>query len=383
VARKRRGFTLIELLVVIAIIGILAAMVFPVFARARESARKAVCLSNLKSIALAVNMYMGDYNDTLMPNEHGTDALAFWGPDQHDFCLQRLGVGTEPNPYLAAPVILDEYTKNRDMWRCPSAKLINGPKDIVPDYYPATNPQATGYLAFWQGVYDGLQTEGCCIMPCMGQSYPPGWGGEITDSITQGTWAIASLGEGLKVGLKAFEMDYGFPKSVRDLKLSSANDVAKRVLCADNGYKENNLSWSQLAYPDTAAAGGSPRYEADLCAESAYCSHSVEDVLGINGHNLAHVARHLNGTNIAFLDGHAAWYSAEFIRNAAPKRTPQQIEYDIANCPTEGPSRGHLLSFNTVGGDEFEGVTAYVGPSSTDGRSMLDFGKNCPGWPAR
>ena len=52
--RRYRGFTLIELLVVIAIIGILAAMVFPVFARARESARKAVCLSNVKNIALAI-----------------------------------------------------------------------------------------------------------------------------------------------------------------------------------------------------------------------------------------------------------------------------------------------------------------------------------------
>jgi prepilin-type N-terminal cleavage/methylation domain-containing protein len=64
--RRYRGFTLIELLVVIAIIGILAAMVFPVFARARESARKAVCLSNVKNIALAINMYLGDNNDHVL-----------------------------------------------------------------------------------------------------------------------------------------------------------------------------------------------------------------------------------------------------------------------------------------------------------------------------
>ena len=64
---RRKGFTLIELLVVIAIIGILAAMVFPVFARARESARKAVCLSNVKNIALAIQMYMSDHNDTFPP----------------------------------------------------------------------------------------------------------------------------------------------------------------------------------------------------------------------------------------------------------------------------------------------------------------------------
>ncbi|MBN1460995.1 MAG: type II secretion system protein, partial [Armatimonadetes bacterium] len=62
--RRSKGFTLIELLVVIAIIGILAAMVFPVFARARESARKAVCLSNVKNIGLAIQMYLADNNDT-------------------------------------------------------------------------------------------------------------------------------------------------------------------------------------------------------------------------------------------------------------------------------------------------------------------------------
>jgi len=75
---RRRGFTLIELLVVIAIIGILAAMVFPVFARARESARKAVCLSNVKNLALAVQMYLADNNDTLPPGEHRQEVLDYF-----------------------------------------------------------------------------------------------------------------------------------------------------------------------------------------------------------------------------------------------------------------------------------------------------------------
>jgi len=76
--RVGRGFTLIELLVVIAIIGILAAMVFPVFARARESARKAVCLSNVKNIALAIQMYLADNNDTLPPNEHRPEVINYF-----------------------------------------------------------------------------------------------------------------------------------------------------------------------------------------------------------------------------------------------------------------------------------------------------------------
>ncbi len=62
---KRRGFTLIELLVVIAIIAILAAILFPVFARAREKARQTSCLSNVKQLSLGVLMYTQDYDERL------------------------------------------------------------------------------------------------------------------------------------------------------------------------------------------------------------------------------------------------------------------------------------------------------------------------------
>jgi len=67
---KRKAFTLIELLVVIAIISILAAILFPVFARARENARRANCMSNLKQLALGMMMYTQDY-DEKFPNYVG------------------------------------------------------------------------------------------------------------------------------------------------------------------------------------------------------------------------------------------------------------------------------------------------------------------------
>ncbi|MFH1910322.1 MAG: prepilin-type N-terminal cleavage/methylation domain-containing protein, partial [bacterium] len=69
-AVRKRGFTLIELLVVIAIIAILAAILFPVFAKAREKARQTSCLSNLKQIDLAVLQYAQDY-DEMMPRSCG------------------------------------------------------------------------------------------------------------------------------------------------------------------------------------------------------------------------------------------------------------------------------------------------------------------------
>lgn len=68
----RSGFTLIELLVVIAIIAILAAILFPVFARARENARRASCMSNLKQIGLGMMQYTQDYDEHYPPNWEGT-----------------------------------------------------------------------------------------------------------------------------------------------------------------------------------------------------------------------------------------------------------------------------------------------------------------------
>jgi len=68
----KRAFTLIELLVVIAIIAILASILFPVFARARENARRASCMSNMKQIGIGLMMYTQDYDERYPPNWHGT-----------------------------------------------------------------------------------------------------------------------------------------------------------------------------------------------------------------------------------------------------------------------------------------------------------------------
>jgi prepilin-type N-terminal cleavage/methylation domain-containing protein/prepilin-type processing-associated H-X9-DG protein len=117
--RNKRGFTLIELLVVIAIIAILAAILFPVFAQAREKARQASCQSNLKQIGSAIMMYRQDY-DEQMPFRVNSSTAGGAGNFNH----------TNWNPPAAwTPAIVDglywgwfyqPYTKNRQIYVCPS-----------------------------------------------------------------------------------------------------------------------------------------------------------------------------------------------------------------------------------------------------------------------
>jgi prepilin-type N-terminal cleavage/methylation domain-containing protein/prepilin-type processing-associated H-X9-DG protein len=119
----RRGFTLIELLVVIAIIAILAAILFPVFARAREKARQASCQSNLKQIGLAVLMYVQDYDETGPRGTAGTGTnWNFVGGGNCGGCFQRydanwqnVTAGAKPNYNILTP-----YIKNTQLWYCPS-----------------------------------------------------------------------------------------------------------------------------------------------------------------------------------------------------------------------------------------------------------------------
>jgi prepilin-type N-terminal cleavage/methylation domain-containing protein/prepilin-type processing-associated H-X9-DG protein len=100
-AQPRPGFTLIELLVVIAIIAILAAILFPVFARARENARRASCQSNLKQIALGVFQYTQDY-DEMLPRNRVSATLV-----------------SPTNPYGWADM-LQPYLKSTQIFQCPS-----------------------------------------------------------------------------------------------------------------------------------------------------------------------------------------------------------------------------------------------------------------------
>ena len=120
----RRGFTLIELLVVIAIIAILAAILFPVFARAREKARQASCLSNGKQLGIAFQTYVQDYDETII-----------------------LEYGASPT----WPSRIMPYVKNNQVFSCPSSQF----------------------------KFDGSSSYSLSIGINLWSSYYPGWAGHM------------------------------------------------------------------------------------------------------------------------------------------------------------------------------------------------------------
>lgn len=115
--RPRAGFTLIELLVVIAIIAILAAILFPVFAKVREKARQTTCVSNEKEIGLAILMYADDYDDCYNPNaDFGTS------PEENADWT------TLVQPYIVSGGN-NNYQFTGGIFQCPSLAAINGNGD--------------------------------------------------------------------------------------------------------------------------------------------------------------------------------------------------------------------------------------------------------------
>lgn len=127
---SRPAFTLIELLVVIAIIAILAAILFPAFARARERARQTSCVSNLKQIGLRLKQYAQDYDGSY--------------PEKSTVLGNSLIRGAEDPQSL--PFVLDPYIKGKQIWVCPSGWEDLQKAGNTYSYYPSSiasnNPDA-------------------------------------------------------------------------------------------------------------------------------------------------------------------------------------------------------------------------------------------------
>jgi prepilin-type N-terminal cleavage/methylation domain-containing protein/prepilin-type processing-associated H-X9-DG protein len=247
---RQRAFTLIELLVVIAIIAILAAILFPVFARARENARRSSCLSNLKQLGLGIMQYTQDYDETF--------PIGFKAGPENDWWED------------AWPIHVQPYVKSLQVFSCPS--------DNKGDVDESWQGKAISYAS--NGNYG---SDWCCA---------PDW---ISGFPLQGPMGISGESSWLDRGRGA-------------LNLSAVTQPSTSILLAEKNNAEPRgsspwVSGNSSVFGPNAVIGGN-------LIGADWGHHKIPDGTRAdaaypNGPHGGITARHLDTGNFLFIDGHA------------------------------------------------------------------------------
>ena len=255
-AQPLKGFTLIELLVVIAIIAILASILFPVFAQAREKARQTACMSNLKNEALAFMMYTQDYDGAVVLYRSPSN-LVYNG---NTYAIPQYWT------YLLAP-----YTKNYQILHCPSDATNDDIWGQGQFAWPGNQSRWPEYGLNWNYLYDTSQ----CQLPLDGNPLSPA----ITESMVASPAAMVMMTD-----VKYLATPTGaFVEPFAD---------SPWMWNSDDACSYTNTGWGSDPTINGNGANGITTWPASRATSTG---------------NFA--PRHSGGGNVAFMDGHVKFYT--------------------------------------------------------------------------
>lgn len=240
---KRNAFTLIELLVVIAIIAILASILFPVFARARENARRTSCLSNLKQIGLGIMQYTQDYDERLPQALYNT-SQTYSGTEVTPAKSFTTTTGAlTRDHYLTWMDFIFPYVKSTQVFVCPSASIDTS---VTPNRKPTDTP-SYGYNNIFGGDFNYKTSYG-----------DPSYG------VPSGSISLAAINRAAETIMVLDFFDPGAitatPRAHMGWVVSADPNVRKRVIPhlegGNIGYADGHAKWQtgakfNVSYSDT------------------------------------------------------------------------------------------------------------------------------------
>lgn len=267
---NRRAFTLIELLVVIAIIAILAALLLPALARAKEKGRRTVCLSNLKQWGLAASMYVDDYNQTYP-----------------EVKIPSATQGAPPG-----------YNEDNPEWIDVAEFYIQNPPQGLDAWYNALPPYVASKPLYTYALANNV--NGITDFNTVGSIYKcPS--ARIDPAVNVNIYIPFQYGMNSKALNDA-------PSSVHNLTFNMiTTSPSKLVLFSEGRTLINETPFY-----------GTPAKQSDICKPQVYTT--------------AFSSRHDQGSSLTFSDGHAAWYAYGYVCSNTPSKAADPGRPDINWC---------------------------------------------------